>query len=267
MDIPLPFGLVRGRLYAGVGDTSDVGRAPDLLGLSGTATFTGTIVKRIVTTPGAEMIIVPQAIVASVEDGVLTWQSEPDVPLTANLAPDGTNLGWQWKVSFSLVQPNSTIPVVLPGWTLDVKVYDDSNPDSITLLVDSAPLDTPSPGVIITKGDKGDNGDAAVSYQLALSNGTLDLSGYTVSTLIRLSVNRNFNSIPLPTPAADEAYTITIICKQDSTGGRTITWPATIAWPSGLKPLLSTAPNATDVIHIMWTGAQWLGFVGGLAFA
>jgi chitodextrinase len=158
MDIPLPFGLVRGRLYAGVGDSTDLGRAPDLVGLTGTATFFGTVVKQIVTDPGDEMIIVPQSIVAQVADGVLMWQEEADVPLTANLAADGTSLGWQWKVSFNLTQPTGQA-VVLPGWTLDVKVYVEGDDDTVTNLVESAPVSQPSPLVIITKGDKGDPGD------------------------------------------------------------------------------------------------------------
>jgi hypothetical protein len=39
--------------------------------------------------------------------------------------------------------------------------------------------------------------------------------------------------------------------KQDSVGGHTVTWPASVRWPGGLPPVLSTAPNAVDVITMV----------------
>lgn len=159
MDIPLPFGLVHGNLYAGVGDTNDAGRAPDMLGLTGTATFTATVDKEIVNTTGSEAIIVPQAIVADVTAGVLSWLGAADVPLTANLDAFGVTLGWQWKVSFNLTNPATTKQVVLKGWNLDVKVYNSADSTTITQLSAQAPVLPPVGNVQITKGPKGDKGD------------------------------------------------------------------------------------------------------------
>ena len=35
---------------------------------------------------------------------------------------------------------------------------------------------------------------------------------------------------------------------QDATGGRTVNWPASVVWPGGEAPTLSTAPGAVDIV-------------------
>jgi hypothetical protein len=39
--------------------------------------------------------------------------------------------------------------------------------------------------------------------------------------------------------------------QQDTIGGHTVTWPTSVRWPGGLPPVLSTAPNAVDVITMV----------------
>lgn len=174
MDIPLPFGLVSGRLYAGVGDTADIGIAPDMLGLEGHAIFNATIDKEIVTTPGARAIILPQAITADITSGVLMYNGQPNVSLTASLGH-----GWQWYVTFTdLRKPDDDSPVSLRGFFLDVRVYDANaalvsgeNP-TITDLTEFAPVGTAPDNVVIAKGEKGDKGDtgpAAVNNYVGIT--------------------------------------------------------------------------------------------------
>jgi hypothetical protein len=47
-----------------------------------------------------------------------------------------------------------------------------------------------------------------------------------------------------------------IIIRQDATGGRTLTWPATFKWPGGTAPTLSTAANARDVVQCYCDGTD-----------
>lgn len=70
-------------------------------------------------------------------------------------------------------------------------------------------------------------------------------------------------------PATGIAGSFTIILKQDSTGGWTTTWPASVIWESGTAPSLSTAANSKDVLSFLTVdaGTTWYGFLGGLAFA
>jgi hypothetical protein len=50
-------------------------------------------------------------------------------------------------------------------------------------------------------------------------------------------------------PASGTLYSLMIIAKQDGTGSRTITWPASVKWPNASAPTLSTAANAVDVLN------------------
>lgn len=47
-----------------------------------------------------------------------------------------------------------------------------------------------------------------------------------------------------------------IMLKQDGTGNRTVTWPATVLWPGGSAPTLSTAANAVDIITFVYDGTN-----------
>lgn len=159
MDTTQPYGLVHGRINLGVGDDVDAGRAPNLVGLNGKASFAATVDKFLVTTPGAEMIIVPSAIVADIVNGALQWLGADDVPLVANLDATGKSLGWQWAVSFTLTN-SAAQPVTLVGWRLDVGVYDANaafvngqNP-TITQLTAQAPVVSNSVATL-AKGDPG----------------------------------------------------------------------------------------------------------------
>lgn len=51
--------------------------------------------------------------------------------------------------------------------------------------------------------------------------------------------------------------TLRLIIAQDSTGSRTVTFPATCKFPSGLAPTLSTAGNAVDIFSIFYDGTNY----------
>lgn len=61
----------------------------------------------------------------------------------------------------------------------------------------------------------------------------------------------------------------TLIARQDGTGSRTITWPASVDWSGGSAPTLSTAASAVDVFTFLTVdgGTTWLGFTAGTAMA
>lgn len=49
---------------------------------------------------------------------------------------------------------------------------------------------------------------------------------------------------------------------QDGTGSRTVTWPATVKWPAGTAPTLSTAASAVDLIAFYYDGTNYYGQAG-----
>lgn len=53
--------------------------------------------------------------------------------------------------------------------------------------------------------------------------------------------------------------------RQDATGGRTVTWPASVVWSEGTAPTLSTAASTYDILVFMTVdgGTTWEGFLSG----
>ena len=87
---------------------------------------------------------------------------------------------------------------------------------------------------------------------------------------------RNGNKFNFQFGAFNETFTFTAPTKpgnfllkmvQDSTGSRTATWPATVKWPSGTAPTLTTtATTGTDIISFYYDGTNYWG-VASLDFS
>ena len=46
---------------------------------------------------------------------------------------------------------------------------------------------------------------------------------------------------------------------QDGVGSRTVTWPATVHWPSGTAPTLTTTVSRIDIITFYFDGTTYFG--------
>jgi len=87
---------------------------------------------------------------------------------------------------------------------------------------------------------------------------TLDLANGTVQ-IITLTGNCTYT---FPTPVAGKSFIL--VHKQDATGGRTVTWPASVDWPSATAPTLTaTALKADKFVFTAIDGSNWLGSVAG----
>jgi len=87
---------------------------------------------------------------------------------------------------------------------------------------------------------------------------TIDLANGSVQYLT-LTGNCTYT---FPTPVAGKSFTL--IQKQDGTGGRTVTWPASVDWPGATAPTLtSTASKADKFVFTAIDGSNWLGSVAG----
>jgi hypothetical protein len=86
-------------------------------------------------------------------------------------------------------------------------------------------------------------------------------TAYTVgsATFYDLTLTGNCG---LTFPAAVAGRQFTLLLTQDATGGRTVTWPASVKW-AGEAPALS---EETDAFSFLSDGTVWLGFVGGIGF-
>lgn len=132
------------------------------------------------------------------------------------------------------------------------------------------------------RGPKGDQGIQGTQGIQGIQGLTGDLSPATQSTASSplalpssLPLTRTYTlaanltiSMPGTAPSAQVAGTNTFIFKQAATGGPfTLTWPAltTLRWAGGAPaPIMPTSPGARLVVHLFWTGTEWLGLVGGV---
>jgi hypothetical protein len=87
---------------------------------------------------------------------------------------------------------------------------------------------------------------------------TIDLAGGSVQ-ILTLTGNVTYT---FPTPVAGKSFIL--VQKQDATGGRTVTWPASVDWPAATAPTLtSTALRADKFVFTAIDGSNWLGSVAG----
>jgi hypothetical protein len=83
---------------------------------------------------------------------------------------------------------------------------------------------------------------------------------------LNLAANLTINA--LPAPSVTVSGTITLVLVQAATGGPyTVTWPSGIKWAGGAAaPVMPTTASARLVVHLFWTGQEWLGMVAGTFF-
>jgi hypothetical protein len=77
---------------------------------------------------------------------------------------------------------------------------------------------------------------------------TVDLSTANIFT-ISMTGNCTFTfSNP---PASGTSFSFMLILTQDATGSRTATWPASVKWPNGSTPTLTTTANKVDILNFI----------------
>ncbi len=84
--------------------------------------------------------------------------------------------------------------------------------------------------------------------------------------VFEVSMTENITSTSFTNPpATGKAGSFKLILKQDATGGRTITWPASAKWAGGTPPTLTTTTNAINILQFFTTdaGTKWYGFLLG----
>jgi len=87
-----------------------------------------------------------------------------------------------------------------------------------------------------------------------LVNGNVQMLTLAASTTIALSGSTN-----------GVACSLSLYLQQDGTGSRTVTWPASVKWPNGTAPTLSTAASKIDlvILETLNGGTTWFGTLAG----
>lgn len=101
-----------------------------------------------------------------------------------------------------------------------------------------------------------------VSSSAAISSATLPIN-LNLGTVFYVSLNSDITSIAI-TNISSGSTAFTIVFTADGTP-RSITWGASIMWPGGAAPTLTSTNNKKDIFSFMTLngGTNWYGFIGG----
>ena len=106
--------------------------------------------------------------------------------------------------------------------------------------------------------------EVVVSNTITTNTHTIDLSLSNVFdlTLANAAITLSFSN----PPASGNAYSFTLYCKQDATGSRVITWPATVKYPNASTPTMSTGANKIDIFSFFTLDGGTI-YAGALSLA
>jgi hypothetical protein len=67
--------------------------------------------------------------------------------------------------------------------------------------------------------------------------------------------------------SSPSGHSFTLMVEQDSTGGRSITWPSSVEWSQGTTPSLPDGADDKSVVSFITldSGTTWIGMVGPTA--
>jgi len=92
--------------------------------------------------------------------------------------------------------------------------------------------------------------NTATAYTIDLANGSVQI--------LTLTGNCTFT---FPTATAGRSFMM--ILKQDGTGSRTVTWPASVKWPAGTAPTITATASRSDKFVFTADGTNWIGSNAG----
>ena len=112
-----------------------------------------------------------------------------------------------------------------------------------------------------TKVDKQRGGREGLAIYDATGTTFIDL---TLGNVQQITMTGNIQVSLLGATAAT-ACSASIYLVQDSMGGRSVTWPASVRWPGGNLPAISSASNARDlvILETLDGGTTWYGSLAG----
>jgi hypothetical protein len=144
----------------------------------------------------------------------------------------------------------------------------------IYLQTDVVALQIPSVSATNLSATNGDLSSIKLTdYSESKSSPTISASALTLnlnnSQVFTVALNSNISTLTISNveSRANTAQGFTLILTADGTA-RTITWPASIKWPSGTGPTLTSTNNKVDILSFLTpdNGTTWYGFVGGQNF-
>ena len=111
-----------------------------------------------------------------------------------------------------------------------------------------------------------DAGAHSIGFTLQTATGVVGTTtiDWKLGNKFKFTFGAGNETLAFTAPTKPGNFVLMIV--QDSTGGRTITWPATVKWPGGTAPTLSTAASAVDIVSFLYDGTNYYG-VASLNFS
>jgi hypothetical protein len=92
--------------------------------------------------------------------------------------------------------------------------------------------------------------NTSTAYTIDLANGSVQI--------LTLTGNCTFT---FPTATAGKSFIL--LLRQDATGSRTVTWAASVKWPGGTAPTITSTASKQDIYSFVADGTNWYGATGG----
>lgn len=259
----IPTGLITGQFYFVNEDNIDADTDPELTVVTGKVTFTCEA-KDPLRMPTKKAVIIPMTFDAEFDSQgrlVPLGRTDVGIELPASNSPLFNPWNFTWKVEFDLKDVATNYSVVLPSFSIFVREGETWD------IVDLMPVSM-DPGTIMVQGPQGAVGDMSLAYDSVNKSGAVALTEADLPSTPEWRLTGNV-TLTLPTPVATpkRSGTITLVLKQDGTGNRTITWPASVKWTDGIVQQPAAAADSISVVNLLWTGNYWLGLLGGKSFA
>lgn len=120
-------------------------------------------------------------------------------------------------------------------------------------------------GPLGPKGDTGVMGDTTPVVTTTSWTGTVSVLASWLPSVRHVTLTGNV-TLTMPTPPALISGTITLMLKQDATGGRTVTVRGART-SHGVAPVHTGTANTTDIWHLLWDGQGWTVLVGATSLS
>lgn len=111
-----------------------------------------------------------------------------------------------------------------------------------------------------------DYGETAVGGSAGTNAGSSYAADISTGNTFNLILNSSSCTLSFTNPTASGTLcSITVILKQDATGGRVVVWPSSIIWPDAIAPTLTPVASRFDffVFQTINGGGLWFGSVVG----
>jgi len=92
--------------------------------------------------------------------------------------------------------------------------------------------------------------NTTTTYTIDLDNGSLQILTLTGSCTFTF-------------PTATSGKSFMLLLKQDATGSRTVTWPASVKWPASTAPTITSTASKADKYIFTADGTYWYGTTAG----